>query len=238
MQTDFPQNNIETVLKNAFSYWSRTIPFQILFSLVYFSILFLLNWKLVNYFGLAEEMTRLAEVFRKDPAAFGEAARQFSQKPELKSFTLAAIVAKALLFPLNIGFFNIFRKLDEGQKLQLEDLFAGYMGRNFFIFFGYYLFWGIIAMYANSLVLPGIFWVVITLFCAPLMFFANKSIAESIRLGIAGIRLKPSLVLVGCIVGFLFSYSGVLLVFALALTYPFWNAMIYAMYQDIFSEKK
>lgn len=236
MQQNLPVAGPDAVLKNAFLYWSRTLKYQVLYSLIYFSFLFLMSRKLLSHYGLDEEFSRLMDILLKDPATFRNAMKLLSEKPELKSFTLAAIVAKSLLYPLNIGFFKIFRKMDLGEKPVLEDLFAGYLGRNFFIFFGFYLFWGIIAMYANSLVFPGILWVLATIFCAPLMFFGEKSIPDAIRLSFKGLRLKPLLVILGCAVAVFFSYSGFFLLLAGFMTYPFWNAMVYAMYRDIYQE--
>jgi len=107
----------------------------------------------------------------------------------------------------------------------------------FFKFFGFYLFWLIVFSYANSLIILGVVWLIVTVFSVPLMFFSNISTFEGIRLTFKALKKDFSTVLIAVIVAIIFSLSGLLLFgFGFLLTFPFWHAVIYALYQQFFRE--
>jgi hypothetical protein len=94
---------------------------------------------------------------RTDFPAFNQKMQEIAQLPQTRNFMLA-VFDFSHLSTLNVGFYKIYRKLDLKEKPQMNDLFAGYLGFDFFKFFGFYLFWMIIFTYANSLLILGIVW--------------------------------------------------------------------------------
>lgn len=229
--------SIDRVLSEAFRYWRSTIKYQVIFSLIYFSLLFIFSYYLFNRFGLMEPMRALSKVLLEDQSLFMKKATELAQQPNTQSYILYMIIAKAVIYPLNIGFYQIYRNMDEKLPISLDDLFVGFKGVNFFRYFGYALFWGMIALYANSLLPLGIVWVLITLFNAPLMFFMDKGIFDSIVLNFKVLKTSFIAIIVGVLIAFLFSYAGALLfILGYAFTFPFWNAMIYTLYKNLFNE--
>ena len=228
---------IELLLKTAFTYWKKTLLFQLAYSLLYFSLFFLGYFHLFQYFGLWDEFTKHSDLWRTDLPAFNKKMEEVAALPQMRNFALAFFVLLALINPLNVSFYKIYRKIDLKEEVKLNDLFAGYLGFDFFKFFGFYLFWIIIFTYANALLLLGFVWIFITLFSIPLMFFQNVKTFEGISLGFKGIRKNFTTIAVCMVVALLFGASGILLCgFGLLLTYPFWNAMVYTLYQHIYKE--
>ena len=238
MDKNYPKKvGIEQILKTAFSYWNRTLLYQLSFSLLYFSLFFLGYFYLFKYFGLWDEMSQHSGLLKTDFAAFNKKMEEVAKLPQTQSFLLGIFFLFALLNPLNVGFYKIYRKIDLKEKITMNDLFAGYLGFDFFKFFGFYLFWMIVFSYANSLLLLGIVWVILTLFSVPLMFFMNVTTIEGIKLTIKGLKLDFTTILLSVVVATLFSLSGLLLFgFGFLFTFPFWHAMIYTLYQHIFKE--
>lgn len=230
---------IDQIIAQAFNYWKATLKYQVLFSIIYFSLLFLFSYYLFNYFGLMESMTELSNILMKDRDLFMKKFSEFAQQPNTQNYILYMVIAKAVIYPLNIGFYQIYRNMDEKLPVTMDDLFAGFKGVNFFRYFGYALFWGMIALYANSFLPLGLAWVLLTLFNAPLMFFMEKSIFDSIAINFQALRAAFIPIILGVMVAFLFSYAGALVFFiGYAFTFPFWNAMIYTLYKNIFNEIK
>jgi hypothetical protein len=235
-QQNYPQKiGIKEILSIAFNYWNRTLLFQFVYSLLYLSLFFFGYFYLFRYFGLWNEFSQYSDLMRTDFPAFNKKMEEIAKLPKTANFALSIFVLLALINPLNVGFYKVYRKLDLGEKPEINDLFAGYLGFDFFKFFGFYLFWIIIFSYANSLFILGIVWFFITLFSIPLMFFMNVSIFQSINLTVKGLRKDLITVMIGVFVAFLFSMSGILL-FGLGFlfTFPFGNAMIYSLYQHYY----
>ena len=233
------KNNIEGIVRKAVNYWAMTLNIQILFSLLYFSITFLLGFYFFKYYGLQEEFLRLVKISETDIPAAQKGIMEWAKDPNFSSFIIAMVVIKAVMFPLNIGLFQIYRKIDDKLPFNISDLYAGYRGFNFFKFLGFAIFWGFINLYAHVSIILVIFWLLITLFSAPLMFFMNVSIFESIRLTIKAFKIDFLTIFTCCCLAFLFSYLGVVFFFVgILITFPFWNAIIYAMYQKYFNEIK
>ena len=240
MEKNYPQKvGIQQVLGTAFSYWNRTLFYQVSFSLLYFSLFFLGYFYLFKYFGLWDEMSQHSDLLQSDFPAFNKKMEEVMKMPQTQSFLLGIFFLFAFLNPLNVGFYKIYRKMDLNEKISLNDLFAGYLGFDFFKFFGFYLFWMIIFSYANSLPLLGIVWIVLTLFSVPLMFFMNVNTIEGIKLTFKGLKTNFSTIFISMVVAFLFSLSGLLLFgFGFLFTFPFWHAVIYTLYQHIFKENE
>ena len=238
MDKNYPQKvGVEQILKTAFTYWNRTLFYQLAFSLLYFSLFFLGYFYLFKYFGLWDQVSGNSELLRTDLAAFNKKMEEVSKLPQTQSFLLGIFFLFALLNPLNVGFYKIYRKLDLKEEIKMNDLFAGYLGFDFFKFFGFYLFWMIIFSYANSLLLLGIVWLIVTIFSVPLMFFMNVNTIEGIKLTVKGLKRDFTTILICMAIATLFCLSGLILFgFGFLFTFPFWHAMIYTLYQQIFKE--
>lgn len=240
MEKKYPQKvGIQELLKKAFSYWNRTLFYQLSFSLLYFSLFFLGYFYLFKYFGLWDQVIQYSELIKTDIPGFNKKMEEVSKLPQTQSFLLGMFFLLAFLNPLNVGFYKIYRKIDLNEKIVMNDLFAGYLGFAFFKFFGFYLFWMIIFSYANSFLLLGVVWVMLTLFSIPLMFFMNVNTIEGIKLSVKGLKQDFTTILISVVVAVLFSLSGILLFgFGFLLTFPFWHAMIYTLYQQFFKENE
>lgn len=243
MQEKYPQKpGIDFLLKQAFFYWNKTLLYQMLFSIIYFGIflsVFLFfsgKYDIMNQFlGAASNYMKLGP---SGMDAYKTEIATIMATPGFQNFYLAIVGVSVFLFPLNIGFFEIFRKIDTKEPIVMSDLFAGYIGLNFFKFISYYIFWFFIyTMITQTLILP-IIWVMCTLLVAPLMYFQNKRIFEAIAINFKVLKLYFIEIVVCVIVAFLFKYIG----FALFLigglfTFPIWNSIVYSLYKSIFTEK-
>lgn len=243
MQEKYPQKpGIDFLLKQAFFYWNKTLLYQMLFSIIYFGIflsVFLFfsgKYDIMNQFlGAASNYMELGP---SGMDAYKTEIATIMATPGFQNFYLAIVGVSVFLFPLNIGFFEIFRKIDTKEPIVVSDLFAGYIGLNFFKFISYYIFWFFLyTMITQTLILP-IIWVMCTLLVAPLMYFQNKRIFEAIAINFKVLKLYFIEIVVCVIVAFLFKYIG----FALFLigglfTFPIWNSIVYSLYKSIFAEK-
>ncbi len=235
---NYPQKQgLDIILKNAFSYWSKTLIYQLLFSLVVFSFMILTYYFVAERYGILEKILAAVQKNEGNFMGLNEDMAALQATPEYYNLTLALIFAGAFMYPLNMGFFQIYRKIDLGEKYGIEDLFVGYNGFNFFKFASYFLFWFFVYLFGLKTIILSVVWVFITLFVAPLMFFMDKRIFEGIDLTIKSLRLYFLEITVCVLVAVAFKYIGALTVFGLLFTYPFWNAVLYALYQKIFDEK-
>lgn len=237
MQQQYPQKTgIDQLLKEAFSYWSRTLVYQVLFSVIYISVLFLVFFYASSRFGILEQYLALGDKLKEGFEVYQSAIKEMTETTGFMTFYWIMIGAFVFLFPLNMGFYKIYRKMDSGEKPSMEDLFAGYLGTNFFIYTSFYLFWLLIYLYTLPTVILGLVWVLITLFAAPLMFFMDKKIFESISLTWKALKLYPLEILICCFVAFMFKYIGIVTIIGALFTLPFWNSIIYVLYKRMFSE--
>ncbi|WP_228455374.1 hypothetical protein [Chryseobacterium sp. Tr-659] len=239
MQNKYPQKpGLDFILKQAFFYWNKTLIFQLMFSMVFFGILLTSLFFFGSRYGILEQNQVLAEALKDGAKAYMEKIAELSATENYQMFTLAIWMTSAFLYPLNLGMFQIFRKLDLNEKIVLGDLFAGYNGINFFKYLGYYLFWFFIYRFTVPTVLLAILWVAMTIFVAPLMFFTDKRIFEAISLNFKAFKMYFVEIMVCIMVAVLFKYLGFTLFLVGGLfTFPFWNAMIYSLYKTVFSEK-
>ncbi|QIG90048.1 hypothetical protein G6R40_10415 [Chryseobacterium sp. POL2] len=231
-------SDINLVLSRAFNLWSSTLKFQISFSLFYFAILFALASFAFNYFGINEKVEAFAPLLQSNPDAFMEKMKELAVTEEYSNFMFALIVIKAIVFPLNIGMLNIFAVKESGKDPLLSDLLVGYQGINFFKYFTYGIFWGSV-YYLSSIFAPLLLvWVLVSFFVSPIMFFLNQSSFKAISLGFAALKTNFILIFVCTLVAIAFSYSGLLMFgFGFLLTFPFWNAIIYACFRHVFVVK-
>ncbi|WP_426274779.1 hypothetical protein ACN9MN_10950 [Chryseobacterium sp. S-02] len=239
MQNKYPQKpGIDFILKQAFFYWNKTLVFQLMFSIVYFAVFLTSLFFFASKYGIWDQQQELMNAFKISTEAYIKKAAELGATENSRYFSYAFLGTLVFLYPLNIGFFQIFRKIDLKEKIELSDLFLGYNGLNFFKYVGYFLFWILIYfMIAQTIILPFI-WVLVTVFVAPLMFFDNRRSFEAISLNFKVLKSHFVEILVCVLVAFFFKYIGfaVFLIGGL-FTFPFWNAMIYSLYKAVFSDK-
>ncbi|MEJ5052075.1 hypothetical protein WH221_19785 [Chryseobacterium culicis] len=239
MQNKYPQKpGLDFILKQAFFYWNKTLVFQLMFSIFYFGIFLTVFFAADLKYNIFSQYMETSKYLKDGMQAYATQYTKMVSTPEFQSFSLMIVGTMIFLYPLNIGFYQIYRKIDLKEKLELGDLLVGYNGLNFFKYIGYYIFWFFIYVNAAQTIILGIVWVIITVFVAPLMFFTNKRIFESISLNFKALRMYFLEITVCVIVAFIFKYLGFALFFIGGLfTFPFWNAMIYSLYKTVFSEK-
>ncbi|KPH11932.1 hypothetical protein [Chryseobacterium sp. ERMR1:04] len=239
MQNKYPQKpGIDFILKQAFFYWNKTLIYQLMFSIIYFAIFFTSISFFAAKYGIWEMNQELVEAFKIGTSEYLAKTSEISQTDNYQKFMYGIFGTIIFLFPLNLGLFQIFKKMDLKEKIVIGDLFAGYNGLNFFKYIGYYIFWFFTyLMVAQTIILP-VVWVFITIFVAPLMFFTDKRIFEAISLNFKALKMYFLEIFVCILVAFFFKYLGFgLFLIGGLFTFPFWNAMIYSLYKTVFSEK-
>lgn len=239
MQEKYPQKpGLDFILKQAFYYWNRTLLFQVMFSIIYFAVFFTAFFFFVDYYGISSYNAELIDAFRKGQEAYLEQVQKMGTTENVIYFDYAFSGILIFLYPLNLGFFQIYKKIDLKEPISLGDLFAGYNGLNFFRYVSYFLFWFMFFRLTTVTLIIPVFWVMVTLFVAPLMFFQNKTIFEAISINWKVLKMYFIEILVCVIVAFIFRYVGFALFFVgILFTFPFWNAMIYSLYKTIFTEE-
>lgn len=229
---------IDLILKQAFFYWSKTIAFQLMFSIIYFGIMFTALYFFALKFGILGYGAELQEALKQGVDAYVAKSQEIGATENAMYFTYSFLGTMIFLYPLNLGFFQIYRKIDLNEEIVIGDLFVGYNGLNFFKFIGYFLFWLMIYLLIWQTIILPFLWVLATLFIAPLMFFLDKRIFEALSINFKALKMFFVEILVCVLVAFLFKYLGfAVLFFGGLFTFPFWNAMIYALYKNIFVEK-
>lgn len=239
MQNKYPQKpGIDFILKQAFFYWNKTLIYQLMFSIIYFAI-FLTSFSFfASKYGIWEMNQEFMEAFKIGTNEYLAKVSELTQTDNYQKFTFGIFATSIFLFPLNLGFFQIFKKMDLKEKIVLGDLFAGYNGLNFFKYIGYYIFWFFTYLLVAQTIILAVVWVFITIFVAPLMFFTDKRIFEAISLNFKALKMYFIEIFVCIIVATFFKYLGFGLFLVGGLfTFPFWNAMIYSLYKTVFAEK-
>lgn len=243
MQENYPQKpGIDFILKQAFFYWNKTLIYQLLFSAVYFIVFMLVYFYVADRFGIYDQMSQLlVEYLKVGPKGLeklNEGLQTITSSENYAYTALGLFLVSAFLYPLNLGFFQIYRKIDLKEQVELSDLFVGYNGLNFFRYTSYFVFYYFVAeMLKVTIILP-VVWIMLTLFISPLMFFHNKTIFEGISLGWKALKTFFVEIFVCTIVAILFKYLGLAaFLVGFLFTFPFWNAMIYSLYKTIFNEK-
>ena len=231
------QYGIDSILKNAFFYWNKTLLFQVLLSLLYFCIIFSVYMYASTYYGILDPMIAAIQNNVGDFQGLSKSLSEIKHSPNYQSFSLVLIGTQVFLFPLQVGLYKMYRKIDLGEKPSIVDLFAAYNGVNFFLFASFYILWSCIYSIGMLAILPGIIWVYVTIFAAPLMFFMGKSSFESIKLSFQAVKSNFMYVFVAVTVGLLFKFAGFLFFFiGGAFTFSFLTAIIYSLYKFLFKE--
>lgn len=228
---------IGKLLTEAYQYWTRALPFQFLFSVIYFSVMMFAGAYAFRYYGLFAEINKFSGLMRTDFQAFAKKYEALMQTENAMAFTMAVVVIKAIIFPLNIGFLKIYRKLDLGEKLETGDLFAGFRGHYFFLFVIYSLFWSIINNYL--LVFPplSLLWISMMLFVPSFIFFKHYNFFKSFKTSVQIFQKNIVIISILSLASIFFSYCGfIAFFFGIFLTFPFWNAMIYVLYKNIVAD--
>lgn len=239
MQSRYPQKpGIDFILKQAFFYWNKTLLYQLIFSIFYFGIFLTVFFFFDLKYGISGQYAEALKYAKDGVEAYSAQLAKMQADQGFQYFLWGLMGTSIFLYPLNIGFFQIYRKIDNNEKLELGDLLVGYNGFNFFKYIGYYIFWLFVAIYTSQTIILYILWVFVTIFVAPLMFFENKRIFEAVSLNVQSLRKYFLEIMVCVIVALFFKYMGFMLFFVGGLfTFPFWNAMIYSLYKTAFSEK-
>lgn len=229
-----PKPEIGKLLTEAYEYWMRTLPFQFLFCVIYFSVTMFVGSFAFRYYGLFEEIQKFQSLIYTDNKAFLDKYTALMQTDNAVLFLQVMIVIKAVIFPLNIGFLKIYRKLDLGEKPETGDLFAGFQGHYFFMFVIYSLAW---SMINNFLSVFTLIWIPMMLFIPALMFFKGFNYFQSFKISVQTFQQNLLLIFIATIVSILFSYCGfIMFFFGIFLTFPFWNAMIYVLYKHLIAD--
>lgn len=230
--------SIGLILKEAFTYWNKTLFYQLLMSLLFFSVIFIVTYYSAVRFGLIDQYTNALWKLKVGRAAYLEEVRKISASEGYQKFYWIFTAALVFLYPLNFGLFKMYRKIDLGEKIDVQDLFAGYLGSNFFVYTSFFLFWLMIYNLMVPTVFLAVIWVLMTVFSGPLLFFMNKRIFEGIHLNLLALKKYPVEIIVGVLVAIFVRYAGFLSVAGALFTFPVWTAVVYAMYKNMFTENE
>ncbi len=215
----------------------RTLPFQLLFSVIFFSIFMFGGAYAFRYYGLFEEVQKFQHLLYSDTDAFLKKYEVLMKTENAMLFALVALVIKAIVYPLNIGFLKIYRKLDLGETLEISDLFVGFNGHYFFLFAIYCLFWNILNVYISVILPLSLVWMGMMMFVPALVFYKNYNFFQAFKISIQLFWKNIILILVACLVSILISYCGLIIFFfGIFLTFPFWNAVIYVLYKHLIGD--
>lgn len=235
MTTQKPE--IGKILTEAYQYWVRTLPFQLLFTVIYFSVIMFAGAYAFRYYGLFEQVNKFSQLMYSDFPAFIKKYEELMKTENAMYFTMAILVIKSVIFPLNIGFLKIYRKLDIGEPVAMSDLFAGFQGHYFFLFLIYSLFWNILNSYILIIPPLTLFWMGMMLFVPALVFYKNYNFYRAFRISVQVFQKNIIVVLLACLVSILVSYCGlVIFFFGIFVTFPFWNAVIYVLYKHLIAD--
>lgn len=229
-----PKPEIGKILTEAYQYWMRTLPFQLMFTVIYFSIYMFAAMYAFRYYGLFEEIQKFQNLFYSDSTAFLTKYAELMQTENAVNFSIAVLIIKSVIYPLNIGFLKIYRKLDIGEPLELSDLFAGFRGYHFIIFVAFALIWNFIN---NYLFILSLVWMPMFLLVPALIFFKNYNFFDAFKLSFEVFKKHTLLLLGVALVSIIISFSGIIVFFfGLFMTFPFWNAANYVLYKHLIAD--
>lgn len=238
-----PQNapqkvSIEEVLKTAFHYWKSTLAFQLVVTVLYFSVILIAGLQLSFYY-FGDKMQAFTPELLQTPELFRTKIAELVASENGQYFQIVISLIKAAMFPLGIGLFKVYSVLDQNKKPVFSDVLDGYSGSNFFKFWGFALFWNVVFQLGLSFfLLPGILWVLITLFVGPLLYFTPMRMIEAVSISGKVFVANWSLLFPCAAIAFLFSYAGsILFLVGFLFTFPFWYAVIYTLFKKYFNIK-
>ena len=238
------QISIQKIFNEAMNYWRMVMKYNLYFSLLYFSVFMVLVLGGLNYLGAMPMFLELSQI--TDTKQYINKINEIFKTEQMQLFPILLIISSGLIYPLHIGFFNIFKKIDDKEEIYLSDLFVGFQGSNFIKYAMYYIFWLMIYNYTKAiagsfyfLAIVPLFWVATTLFISPLMYFRKEPLGMALLWNFQILRRNFAVLMLCVLATVLISYSGFFLMFVgYALTFPFWNAMIYTLYKYLFVEER
>lgn len=187
-----------------------------------------------RYYGLFEEIQKFQNLFYSDSNAFLVKYGELMQTENALNFSIAVLIIKSVIYPLNIGFLKIYRKLDIGEPLELSDLFAGFRGYHFIIFVTFALIWNFVS---NYLFILSLVWMPMFLLVPALIFFKNYNFFDAFKLSFQIFNKHALLMIVVVLASIIISFSGIIaFFFGLFLTFPFWNAVNYVLYKHLIAD--
>lgn len=237
MEMNTSKSQIGKIISEAYNYWMRTLPLQFLFGVIYFAVILFSAAYAFRYYGLFDEVNKFAPLMSTDFTAYLVKFGELMKTENAINFSMVIMIIKAVIFPLNIGFLKIYRKIDLGETPTMGDLFAGFQGFSFFVYALYFLAWTSINNY--FLIFPplSLLWIAITLFVPALIFFKNLNFVKAISIGFNIFKNNFVVITLACLVAILFSYAGILMfLLGIVITFPFWNAMIFVLYKHLIGD--
>ena len=144
-QENLPKAKItlDEVINQSFKYWKATLSFQFVVTVLYFGIIFISGFQLVQYY-FGDKLYIFTPELLQDPIKFNLKIRELLATENGSYFQIVLSLLKASLFPLFIGLFRVYTLIDEGKKPNLSEVLDGYKGSNFFKLWGYAIFWNVI----------------------------------------------------------------------------------------------
>ena len=233
-----PVINAEQILKKAFYYWKSTLIFQFVVTVLYFSVTLIAGIQLAHYY-FGNQLNGFSPNLFQNPEVFVAKMNAIMASENGQYFQIVFPLIKAAMFPLGVGLFRIYKIIDEQKTPSFSDLLEGYRGANFFKLWGYSIFWTVVFQIGMSLfIVPGILWIMATLFVGPLLFFTPMRMMEAINISFKVVKANFVVIFPCAFVAFLFSYAGLMVFFiGFLFTYPFWNAVIYTLFKKYFNIK-
>lgn len=241
MMNFFRETPVEVgaVLRHMLLLYRKSILYQLVFSVLYFSLLLSAFFFAMDHYGLTADLMRLqAEKNLSQAELYQKVQQVMLANPNAANVSWVLIGSLCALFPLQMGLFAIFRKIDSGANFGLADLFTGYRGVNFFIYVSYFLFWFLIFNLLMPTVVLSLIWVAVTLFVAPLMFFKNIRVMGGIVLTFQALKRHFVAILVVLGVAMAIKAMGLATFIGIPLVYGLTNVAVYALYQAIFVNEK
>lgn len=230
--------SLEEILNKSFFYWKSTLGFQFIITVLYFGIILLTLIQLSQYY-FGDTVYEYSQKFLENPKLYMEKINAMMLTENGGYFQMIMALVKAAMFPLNIGLFKIYGLIDEKKTPQLSDVLDGYSGSNFFKFWGYSIFFNVVLQVGVALFfVPGLIWILVTLFVSPLLYFTPMRMIEAIQLSAKVVFANLAIILPCVLVAVLFKYSGLVVFFiGYLFTFPFWNAIIYTLFKKFFNIK-
>lgn len=234
--------SVGTGLAMAFGLWRKTMKYNALFSLVYYSAFILLMIGAGNYVGFWEKYLEITPYLEEDVRLFLKKYTELMTSKVGQLMFVFQQIGMVLVSPLWVGLLLVLQKRTKQETVDFSDLFVGYNGMNFFKYAGFCFLSTMISSAFNLYSLLGlvliILWTMQTLLVFPIMFFQREPMGISMLMSFQAMRHNffPMLILV--IVGTLFIYSGMLFFWiGIIFTMPFWATLVFSIYQQIFNDE-
>lgn len=227
----------------SFELWRKAMKYNILFSLVYYGVFILLIIGAGNYVGFWEKYWEITPHLSEDVALFFKKYTELMTSKVGQLMVIFQQMGLVLVSPLWVGLLAILRKITLGETLHFSDLFVGYNGGAFFKYAGFCFFSTMISsamgLYSLLGVVLMLLWTMQTMLVFPIMFFKKEPMGIAMIMSFQAMREHFFPMLVMTIVGTLLMYSGLIFFWVgILFTMPFWAAMIFSLYQQIFNNEE